>query len=64
MQNVKVIGGFFQGDDETKNGVFVSRKTVVVERSKIGALFRRDWVLCQMPHIEIVETNEEVTLHI
>lgn len=64
MQNVKVIGGFFQGDDEKKNGVFVPRKTVVVERSKIGALFRRDWVLCQMPHIEIVATNEEVTVHI
>ena len=61
--NVKIIGGVNEGNEEKGTTTFFPKRTVVVERDKVGTLFRRDWVMCSYPVIKIVNTNEEPTIY-
>lgn len=67
---VKVRAGYYHNDSpqdsgdkkspqkrERKNGIFMEKRSIVVEAKDLSALFRRDWELCSMV-VQIQNTNE------
>lgn len=67
---VKVRAGYYHNDApqesgdkkapqrrEKKNGIFMEKRSIVVEAKDLAALFRRDWELCSMV-VQIMNTNE------
>lgn len=60
-KRVRVIGGVRSGDEGKGKGVFVRKREVVIEEKYLGALFKRDWELCEMPIINLENTNDRLT---